>query len=847
MLKLEEYYQDVILLAEGGMSKVYLATDKKLGRRVAVKVISLTQHTQSDALNEARLLARFNHPNIVQIYDVFESDGQMALEMEYVQGATLQHYTKTHVLNTEQKVELLSHIADGLASAHGQNILHLDLKPGNILVNEQSIAKIADFGISQLEDNQASRPHTSYGSLTAMSPEQLRDETLDSRSDLFSFGIIAYQLLAGHHPYFEQADDGSDKSIAEQIKFQPLKASAKRILDIPPALAQLIDRLLQYDKNARPSSANEVSQQLKQILHAFSYDNSEATLSLEQIELRDRAREKAKARKKQLGIAALFTFLVCLAVGGYWYWQETKPKIYIAALPVEFSESTQILNAHKQIIELAIQDAIKQYFLDDSSHVLIANSEISQTQKLLGDTAPLKEIGAALNADILISSQLVCDVNSCDIELSTINGANATLTNSVRNVTSSESYGDVFNVTLSSLYSLSKEESAPELTDRNFLNQYAELYREAQSVNIENRTTIKKIESLIRISPDFLPLYSIYTKTAINAFKNSSDNLILHSLSEVLESAPEKLRNTPLYQTHLLQLYQYSQNNREAKKVLETIHSSSLDEFEKQGLLSFYLDLQGDYEAALIHTTNAFKLRPTLSITRNAAFLNIRLGRYEQALSYLEKAQQYAPNDFKTLKTIADIYSFLGKLDEASTAYKKLIENEKINTATLNNYSVVLMLKGELISALEYTSQAVEHAPSKAEFLINHADLLTLTNQQQKAEEVYLRVLTLDNSKVTKLVKAQALAHLGNFQEALLLVEQQIALEPNSAEAYYVKALIQTLLHETYSAISSLQRSLNLGWSAVFYRLAWFKPLCNQPDLAAQIGQLNYSYLCQKT
>ncbi|WMO15523.1 protein kinase domain-containing protein [Pseudoalteromonas piscicida] len=845
MLKLEEYYQDVILLAEGGMSKVYLATDKKLGRRVAVKVMSLTQHTQSDALNEARLLARFNHPNIVQIYDVFESDGQMALEMEYVQGATLQHYTKTHVLTTEQKVELLSHIADGLASAHGQNILHLDLKPGNILVNEQSIAKIADFGISQLEDNQASRPHTSYGSLTAMSPEQLRDETLDSRSDLFSFGLIAYQLLAGHHPYFEQADDGSDKSIAEQIKFQPLKASAKRILDIPPALAQLIDRLLQYDKSARPSSANEVSQQLKQILHAFSYDNSEATVSLEQIELRDRAREKAKARQKQLSIAALFTVLVCLVVGGYCYWQETKPKIYIAALPIKFTNSFQLLEAHQQNIELAINDALKQHFLSNNDYVFISDREVDQTQKFIGVDAPLKALGRALNSNELVTIKLDCNIQSCDIVIDLVDASNGALINSARTMTSSENYSHVFAITASALTALTGRSTDLATGNKTLLNNYATLHDASLVKGADRAAILKELTTLIDTAPDFLPLYSLYSELAIQLYEDSSNDQVLLNWEQVLQQAPKRLKASTIIQTSYLEFYAFAKDKIRATGTFLAIQNSVKDEYQKHALISIYYHLINDYASALHHIELAYELRPTLKVIRNAALLNMKLGQYEEALPYLRAASHYGPDNLKTLKAIADISLLLGKLHDAEKSYQALVNRSYTSTATFNNYAIVLMLLGDLERALEFAERATQLAPSNVEILLNYADIYSLMGEKAKASEVYLQILASAPANQVEVVRIQALAHLGRHQEALIAIDEYLAEYPDSAEAFYVKSLIQTLIEEKYSAMASLKKSIDLGWSPSFYRLSWFKTLCHSPSLELRIGTEHFTYLCQ--
>ncbi|PCK30013.1 protein kinase domain-containing protein [Pseudoalteromonas piscicida] len=847
MLKLEEYYQDVILLAEGGMSKVYLATDKKLGRRVAVKVMSLTQHAQSDALNEARLLARFNHPNIVQIYDVFESDGQMALEMEFVQGATLQHYTKTHVLSTEQKIELLNDIADGLASAHSQNILHLDLKPGNILVNEQGTAKIADFGISQIEDNQATRPHTSYGSLTAMSPEQLREETLDSRSDLFSFGLIAYQLLAGHHPYFEQADDGSDKSIAEQIKFQPLKASAKRILDIPPALAQLIDRLLQYDKNARPSSAGEVSQQLKQILHTLSYDNSEATLSLEEIELQDRAKSKAKARQKQLSIAALFTFLVCLVVGGYWYWQETKPKIYIAALPIEFIGQSDIPNSHKQIVKQTVEDAIYQFLITSKDYEPVSKKEVEQTLTSLGRTAKPSDISHSLQIDKLFIPTGECNNYSCTIQLELIGKSGKVVEFSERiTVINTQISATFISISQTLSKALDITDTSEQLMDDNFNNAYSALIEQLHQENTVNISLINQLREFIRTYPKHFSLYTTYTKGSLRLYNRTLEMKIINDLQEVLESSPQEYKETLDYLANRTSLLLLLNKKDDIEKLLSGYKGGNSNSYELLNLKGSIYQKLGRYDQAKAAFNKAYQLKPTLVVLRNLVKIHAISGSFSEALHFADKALSITQKDHQLIKITADISLITGNLNRSIELYETLVKSDSNNANYLTNLSTALSLIKEQDLSLDYATKAYKINEQRADIVLNYADALALANKN--ADLTYMKVIELletPNKPIDKLIKAQALAHLGYSIEALKLIQLVKSEAPKLYELPFVSALIMTLIGDESSAIIQIEASLDSGWAVQFFNLKWFDPLCGIVEFQNLLEKHNYSERCR--
>ncbi|MGO2372759.1 MAG: serine/threonine-protein kinase [Pseudoalteromonas prydzensis] len=163
------------LLSQGGMGCVYLAEDIRLKRYVAIKFLKLTESTAqlSDPLVEAQLLARLNHPNIVQIHDVLLYDKQICIVMEYLKGKTLQQFQHQHITTLSEKLALLAQLCDGLVHAHSEGVMHCDLKPAN----KQKL-KITDFGIATLQSDPANQQTEipSFGSASAMSPEQLNKQ-----------------------------------------------------------------------------------------------------------------------------------------------------------------------------------------------------------------------------------------------------------------------------------------------------------------------------------------------------------------------------------------------------------------------------------------------------------------------------------------------------------------------------------------------------------------------------------------------------------------------------------------------------------------------------------------------
>jgi len=242
------------VLGHGGMGTVYLAVDTKLNRRVAIKLLS---DDLADAAarrrfqREAQTASSLNHPHILTVHDVGEFEGRQYLVTEYVDGGTLRDWAIAEKHSWRQILELLTGVADGLAAAHGAGILHRDIKPANVLVAQNGYAKLADFGLAKLaeaseaaasEADDATRPGLIVGTVAYMSPEQASGRKLDARSDIFSFGVLLYELLAGKRPFSGSSDlevlktivDGTPKPLPDEIPIA-LRIAVEKALEKDPA------------------------------------------------------------------------------------------------------------------------------------------------------------------------------------------------------------------------------------------------------------------------------------------------------------------------------------------------------------------------------------------------------------------------------------------------------------------------------------------------------------------------------------------------------------------------------------------------------------------------------------
>ena len=276
------HYQITAKLGEGGMGEVYRATDSRLGREVAIKVLPEAVASDADRLArfelEARTVAGLNHPNIVVLYSIEDEGDVRFLTMELVEGESLDRHMEPHGLPIARVVELGIAIADALAAAHEKGVVHRDFKPANVMLTRDGRVKVLDFGLAKLEASDAALDMTQAATLASplsaagqvvgtvpyMAPEQVRGEAVDSRTDVFALGILLYELATGRRP-FEGATLGV---ISTAILRDAPAALASVRADVPTDLEHIVARCLEKEPSARFQTALELSHALQHMRQA---------------------------------------------------------------------------------------------------------------------------------------------------------------------------------------------------------------------------------------------------------------------------------------------------------------------------------------------------------------------------------------------------------------------------------------------------------------------------------------------------------------------------------------------------------------------------------------------------
>ncbi len=252
-------YRIQSLLGTGGMGSVYLAIHTQLGRRIAIKVIhpALARNpvVRERFRNEAAALSHLQHPNIVNLYDYSEEEDALYLFMEYVEGKTLDEYigSVTGPVPEARAVPLFAKLLDAVAYAHDRGVIHRDIKPSNLMVTEDGNAKILDFGIAKLTTGQGigalTKEGTRMGTVLYMSPEQVRGEVLDKRSDIYSLGVTLFQILTGRPPYDEASM--TEYAVYQRILQEPLPEMRELYPLVTERMQKLVDRATAKDPASR--------------------------------------------------------------------------------------------------------------------------------------------------------------------------------------------------------------------------------------------------------------------------------------------------------------------------------------------------------------------------------------------------------------------------------------------------------------------------------------------------------------------------------------------------------------------------------------------------------------------
>lgn len=669
------HYQIIDILGRGGMGVVYKAMDTKLDRTVALKFLpshlTRSKKDRQRFIREAKAAAALNHPNICIVHAVEEHEGQHFISMEFIDGQTLEELLETRELNSEATLEFASKFLDALAEAHEKGVVHRDIKPGNIMIDNKNRVKVMDFGLAKLRDaSNLTREGTTMGTVQYMSPEQAIGKEIDHRTDIWSIGVVLYEMLAGKKPFGGVYDQAVIYSILNENP-EPLNSLHA---DIPNALNKIVLKCLEKDPNDRYQTVKELAGDLNRFhtkVSGYSKENQPvgeiSKKRVTQPGVTEKFSSNAPSLQSVKMIAGFALGIMILLFAGYLLLPLSESEISentIAVLPLESISQNEddIQFTNEMHVELVNRLA------GIGELTVIARSSVLGYEPGERD---FRKIGEELGVSTLMEGTVRRFEDQLMVSLELIDADNQ---GTIWSGSFEENVSDIFEIqsriarqVANELHASLTEEEQQRLNERPTDNQQAyRLYLQgreflSRSLIVEEnlKTAQHFFNRAVEEDPSFAQAWAMqtYTYCWLYWFNKSNQEYLVR----LRETAEEAQRLDPdLSETQLavgLDQFWSSSDHEQTLFLFET----ALQQFPNEPLLHFFTALThrrlGNWELLIEHLNKALELDPLkTNIYTELSFDYWLMRDYIKAESYLDQVTELKPDQEKQY----NLYTYVG-------------------------------------------------------------------------------------------------------------------------------------------------------------------------------------------
>ena len=819
-------YQVLEKLGSGGMGEVFLCHDSRLHRKVALKCLTSGEpdDAQASILREARAVARLTHPHIASVYDVLEYDGRAFIVMEYVEGESLRTRLQRAALSAEETIAIGRQLASALAAAHRHGVIHRDLKPSNVQLMQDGTVKVLDFGVAKMMPrlDASDEPTTTQlpsrdrsdtpGTPVYMAPEQLVGGHVDVRSDIYSLGVVLFEMVTGRRPY----NESNAAALAVAMSTSPPAPPDAIDPRVPRRLSSVIVKALQREPFNRFQTADELGAALDMLIEPTTREVAPAPIG----------------RLRRRLIASLFAVAAVAGIVGWWAWTNrprpprTRP-IVLAILPVD----TPGGDPRADYLGTAFVSVLVQNFGSIPGLTVVSRASTAPYETRRNDLAPMRrEIGAEYVLDVTMKSaapgtELVARLRRTEdtstVWEQTIAGDAVAVQNGLIDALANA----LERRALSRRLSREETERLHKVptTNADALLAYAEGRALIGPSNSPESTAraIALLQGATRKDPRFAMAFAALGDAYWQKYERDKDpSLVSMATGAVTEALRIDPGQAPVHYA-LGNMYQQTGRYEEAVTALRRAIAIQPDSEDSHILVARVLAAKGDYRAASEEAQRAVDIRPSWNSYFNQGRVEFAAGRLDQALVAFRRTTELNPMFAGGFQMLGATHQMQGDFERAIGNYEHSIRLAP-NAPAYTNLAIAYLRAKRYDEAITAFKQALERDPQQASRYRNLADAYKIAGRGAEAREYYSKALAVARNQIavnprdviTIALVALCEANLGRRAEAERHAAEAVAIGGPNAELRFRLTKVYLALNDRAAALATLRAAVAAGYES---------------------------------